>query len=426
MKKGKDIKPHIGIFGRRNNGKSSFINMITGQEVAIVSNIAGTTTDPVKKSVEIFGVGPAIIIDTAGIDDVGELGKKRIDKTTQVINTVDLAILLITNNEFASFEQELIYEFNRLEIPYLIFHNKSDITPLSKNKRIIITEETGLKCFDISTLNSDSLAFVTKAIKHKIPKSVYLKPALLKGLVKKKDIVLLVTPIDSEAPEGRMILPQVMTIRDVLDHNCICITVRETELKNFISLGIKPALVITDSQAFGYVSSVIPRNIPLTGFSIVFARLKTNFNEYLQGTPKLAKLNDGDKVLILESCTHHVSCEDIGRFKLPKWISEFTGKNINYEMVAGFDNIQYDINEYAMVIQCGGCVVTRKQINNRLKPVIEAGIPVSNYGMAIAFINGIFDRAVEPFLKSQNRRVKREDASIKMPVQYNITLNPDY
>lgn len=432
MKKGKDIKPHIGIFGRRNNGKSSFINMITGQDVAIVSSLAGTTTDPVKKSVEIFGVGPAIIIDTAGIDDVGELGKKRVDKTLQVINTIDLAILLIINNKFADFEEELISEFNRLDIPYLIFHNKSDITPLSKVTAIKITKETGLKCFDISTLNSDSLAFVTEVIKHKMPKSVYQRPALLNGLVKKKDIVLLVTPIDSEAPEGRMILPQVMTIRDVLDHNCICVTVRETELKDFMSLGVKPDLVITDSQAFGYVSGVIPKDIPLTGFSIVFARMKTNFNEYLQGTPKLAKLNDGDKVLILESCTHHVSCEDIGRFKLPKWISEFAGKNITYEMVAGFDSLQHDIREYAMVIQCGGCVVTRKQLTNRLKPAIDAGIPVSNYGMAIAFINGIFDRAVEPFLKcrdagakSQDVRVKNPDTRIKMPIQYNITLNPD-
>jgi len=446
MKKGKDIKPHIGIFGRRNNGKSSFINMITGQDVAIVSNVAGTTTDPVKKSVEIFGVGPAIIIDTAGVDDNGELGNKRVSKTLEVINTIDLAILLITNNKFADFENELISAFNKLEIPYLIFHNKSDITPLSKITAIKITEETGLKCFDISTLSSESLAFVTNAIKHKIPKSVYQKPALIDGLVKKKDVVLLVAPIDSEAPEGRMILPQVMAIRDVLDHNCICVTVRETELEDFMSLGVKPALVITDSQAFGYVSSVIPQSIPLTGFSILLAQMKTNFNEYLQGTPNLAKLNDGDKVLILESCTHHISCEDIGRYKLPKWISEFTGKNITYEMVAGFDNMQYDISQYAMVIQCGGCVVTRKQLNNRLKPAIEAGIPVSNYGMAIAFMNGIFDRAVEPFIKKQDTRDKKQDvrarnqdtrtrnqdakdkkqdARINMPIQYNISINPD-
>lgn len=399
MKKGKDIKPHIGIFGRRNNGKSSFINMITGQDVAIVSDFAGTTTDPVKKSVEIFGVGPVIIIDTAGIDDSGELGKKRIEKSMQIINTIDLAILLITSNNFSSFEQNLISEFNSLDIPFLIFHNKSDKKPISEETKKQIALEANNDCFDISTLDDSSLEFVTKSIRERIPKSVYIKPALLDGLIKEKDVVLLVTPIDSEAPEGRMILPQQMAIRDVLDHNCICVTVKETELEYFMKLGIKPDLVITDSQAFGFVSGIIPEDIPLTGFSIVFARMKTNFIEYLQGTPQLSELKDGDKVLILESCTHHVSCEDIGRFKLPKWISEFTGRDITYEIVSGFDGLQHEISEYALLIQCGGCVVTRKQLTNRLKPAINAGIPISNYGMAIAFINGIFDRAVEPFLK---------------------------
>lgn len=371
--------------------------MITGQDVAIVSEIAGTTTDPVKKSVEIFGVGPVIVIDTAGIDDIGELGKKRIDKTMKVINTIDLGILLIADNKFSSFEKDLITKFKSLDIPFLIFHNKSDISQISETTKKLITEETKTDCTDIRTLDSSSLEFVTKSIKEKIPESVYLKPALLEGLVKPKDIVLLVTPIDSEAPEGRMILPQQMAIRDVLDHNCICVTVRETELEDFMKFGIKPALVITDSQAFGYVSGIIPEDIPLTGFSIVFARMKTNFTEYLKGTPQLAKLKDGDKVLILESCTHHVSCEDIGRFKLPRWISEFTGKNISYEIVSGFDGLKYEIDKYAMLVQCGGCVVTKRQLANRLKPAIDAGVPVSNYGMAIAFMNGIFERAVRPF-----------------------------
>jgi [FeFe] hydrogenase H-cluster maturation GTPase HydF len=280
MKKGKDIKPHIGIFGRRNNGKSSFINMITGQDVAIVSNIAGTTTDPVKKSVEIFGVGPAIIIDTAGIDDSGELGNKRIRKTMEVMKIIDFAILIIADNNFASFETDLISEFGKLDIPYLIFHNKCDYTPLTDKTLQQIIAHTKQTCIDISALNSNNKEIITEAIKKNIPKSAFVKPALLEGLVKKKDIVLLITPIDSEAPEGRMILPQVMAIRDVLDHNCICVTVRETELEDFMALGIKPALAITDSQAFGYVSSVIPQEVPLTGFSIVLARMKTNFYDY--------------------------------------------------------------------------------------------------------------------------------------------------
>lgn len=398
MKKGKDLKPHIGIFGRRNNGKSSFINMITGQDVAIVSSHAGTTTDPVKKSVEIFGVGPAIIIDTAGVDDIGELGEKRIGKTMEVVNTIDLAVLLIAGNRFASFELNLISKFKKLDIPYVIFHNKKDINSLDKSTKKIITAATGKEAFDIGTLNNGSLEFVTKEIRDKIPDSIYIKPSMLAGLIKPKDIVLLITPIDSEAPEGRMILPQQMAIRDVLDHNCICITVRETELEDFMKLGIKPALAITDSQAFGYVSGIIPEEIPLTGFSIVLARMKTNFTEYLLGTPQIAKLKDGDKVLMLESCTHHISCEDIGRHKLPKWISEFTGKDIIYEIVSGLDKLNENINEYALIVQCGGCVVTRKQLTNRLKPAIDAGVPVSNYGMAIAFMNGIFERSVRPFL----------------------------
>ncbi len=399
MKKGKDLKPHIGIFGRRNNGKSSFINMITGQDVAIVSDLAGTTTDPVKKSVEIFGVGPVIIIDTAGVDDVGELGKKRIGKTMAMVNNIDLAVLLIAENNFGSFETTLINEFDKLGTPYLIFHNKSDKEPICEDELKSIKSITRKEVHNISTLTTSDLEYVTNLIKETIPQSAFVKPALLEGLIQKKDIVLLITPIDSEAPEGRMILPQQMAIRDVLDHNCICVTVRETELEDFLKLGIKPSLAITDSQAFDYVSKVIPEDVPLTGFSIVFARMKANFENYLKGTPHISRLVDGDKVLILESCTHHVSCDDIGRFKLPKWIKEFTGKKIDFEIVSGLDSFQHDIKDYAMVIQCGGCVVTRKQLNNRLKPAIDSGIPVSNYGMAIAFINGIFRRAIQPFEK---------------------------
>lgn len=404
MQKGRDLKPHIGIFGRRNNGKSSFINMITGQDVAIVSDVAGTTTDPVKKSVEIFGVGPAIIVDTAGIDDVGELGAKRVSKTMGVINNIDLAVLLIADNIFGEFENMLIAEFKRLDTPFVIFHNKSDITEINDNTIAVINKQTGVKAHNISVINPDIIEFVTEEIKKVIPQSVYVKPALLDGLIKPKDVVLLITPIDSEAPEGRMILPQVMALRDVLDHYCICIIVRETELEDALKLGIKPDLAITDSQAFGMVSKIVPEDIPLTGFSIVFARMRANFEKYLEGTPTLSKLKDGDKVLMLESCTHHVSCEDIGRHKLPKWITEFSGKKIEFDIEAGINNLNRDINDYALVIQCGGCVVTQKQLKNRLKPAIDAGIPVSNYGMAIAYINGIFNRAVEPFLNAQKQQ----------------------
>jgi [FeFe] hydrogenase H-cluster maturation GTPase HydF len=397
MAKGKDLKPHIGIFGRRNNGKSSFINRLTGQEVAIVSDHPGTTTDPVKKSVEIFGIGPAIIIDTAGIDDTGELGKKRVEKTMNVIKTIDCAILLIAENIFNNYEIVLIEAFKKYEVPFLIVHNKSDITPVNKRNASRIKTITGKKVIDYSTVDNAELETIIEELKTSIPETAFVKPSLFKGLINPKDIVLLITPIDSEAPEGRMILPQQMAIRDVLDHDAICITIKETELEDFMHLGIRPALVVTDSQAFKFVASIIPDDIPLTGFSVVFAKNRANFEKYKKGTPALSGLKDGDKVLILESCTHHVSCEDIGRFKLPDWIRKFTSSQIEFEIVAGLDQIPGNLNDYALVIQCGGCVATQKQVKNRLLPAIEAGIPVTNYGMAIAFMHGIFERAVAPF-----------------------------
>jgi [FeFe] hydrogenase H-cluster maturation GTPase HydF len=231
-----------------------------------------------------------------------------------------------------------------------------------------------------------------------MPENVYQQKSLFKGIVKAKDIVLLITPIDSEAPDGRMILPQVMAIRDVLDNNCICITVKESEIEDILLTGIKPTLAVTDSQAFAMVSKLIPKEILLTSFSIALARLRGNFEEYIKGTPHISKLKDGDTILMLESCTHQVSCEDIGRYKLPKWLNEYTNKGLNYDFASGLTKFPKAIEEYAMIIQCGGCVVTQKQLNNRLKPAINKGIPVSNYGMAIAYVTNIFDRVIEPFI----------------------------
>ncbi len=400
--KGKDLKPHIGIFGRRNNGKSSLINFLTGQDIAIVSSHSGTTTDPVKKSVEIFGVGPAIIVDTAGIDDTGELGKLRIDKTLQVIPTVDMAILVIADNLFSEFEKQLIKEFTNYSVPFIIIHNKSDLVSLNAGLYKMLKTEYHADIIDFSVLKSKKKDILIELIKNKIPQTAYRKSSLFKGIVSPKDIVLLITPIDSEAPEGRMILPQVMAWRDVLDNDCICISVKETELEDFIKTGIKPALAVTDSQAFEFVSRIIPQDVPLTSFSIVFARYRGNFEKYTEGTPFIDKLTDGDKVLILETCTHQVSCEDIGRYKLPVWIKKYTGAKIDFEIVPGLSKISKPVSDYKMVIQCGGCVVTQKQLQGRLSPFIKAGIPVSNYGLAIAWINGIFNRVVEPFRRAVN------------------------
>lgn len=406
MNKGKDIKPHIGIFGRRNNGKSSFINLLVGQDLAIVSNQAGTTTDPVNKSVEIFGIGPAIIIDTAGIDDSGELGDKRVKKTMEVVKKVDCAILLLANNQFGEYETDLIQKFKLFDIPFLIVHNKSDVENISTKTSEIIQSACSAEIIEFSTIETTNYDELIDLIKRTIPQTAYQKPSLFADLVKPKDVVLLITPVDSEAPDKRMILPQNMAIRDVLDNDCITVVIKETEIEDFLKLGIKPALAVTDSQAFGMVSKLIPENIPLTGFSVVFARLKGDFEKYLEGTSHISNLKDGDKVLILESCTHQVSCDDIGRFKIPNWLLKFTAKKLEFTVVSGLSEITEEISNFAIIIQCGGCMVTKKQLQSRLKPAIDAGVPVTNYGLAIAYMHGIFDRATAPFRKPTTHKAE--------------------
>ncbi|HAH25997.1 MAG TPA: [FeFe] hydrogenase H-cluster maturation GTPase HydF [Prolixibacteraceae bacterium] len=400
--KGRDLKPHIGIFGRRNVGKSSLINALTRLDVAIVSEIAGTTTDPVKKSMEIFGIGPAVIVDTAGIDDAGELGEKRIAKTLEVIKQIDCAILLIANNMFGEFEEMLIQKFNQYHIKSIIIHNKADLESLRNETIKLIQQTTNAPIVEFSIKTNINIEVIIETLKNTIPETAYQNPSLLKGIIQRGDIVMLITPVDSEAPDGRMILPQVMAIRDVLDNDAINIVVKETEAEYFLqNTGIKPKLVITDSQAFGFVNQIIPADIPLTGFSVAYARMRGPFDEYVKGTKKVADLKDGDKILILESCTHQVSCEDIGRFKIPRWLRAFTQKQLEFDVVAGLNEIQHPITDYAMVIQCGGCMVTHKQVFSRLSGAIDAGVPVSNYGLTIAYINGVFDRAVAPFINNQ-------------------------
>jgi [FeFe] hydrogenase H-cluster maturation GTPase HydF len=279
----------------------------------------------------------------------------------------------------------------------MVLHNKADVKALSPTLASELKQKYGVEILDFSTTNPESKEPLIELLKTTIPKTAYADVSLFKGIVKPKDVVLLVTPIDSEAPEGRMILPQVMAWRDVLDNDCICMSVKESELEDFFKLGIKPNLVVTDSQAFEFVSSIVPPDVPLTGFSVVFARYRGDFEKYLEGTPAIDRLQDGDKVLILESCTHQVSCEDIGRYKIPNWLQKHTGKKLHFDVVAGFSDMLSEASSYKLVIQCGGCVVTAKQLKGRLKPFVDAGVPVTNYGLAIAYVNGIFDRVTQPF-----------------------------
>lgn len=401
MAKGKASKPHIGIFGRRNNGKSSLINVLAGQDIAIVSDVAGTTTDPVKKSIEIPGIGASVLVDTAGIDDTGELGKRRIAKTKASLKTIDLAILLIAGNTFGDFEEKLIADFRMFDVPFFIIHNKNDLEPIERKRQQEISAGSGAVVIDFNALQPDNLDQVLDLMRKLIPESAYRAGTLLGDLILNGDMVLLVTPIDIEAPEGRMILPQVQAIRDILDNDAIAVVLKERELDLYLrKMSPKPALVVTDSQVFPKVDASVPKDIPMTSFSIMLARHKGDFENYVKGTPHLSKLKDGDKILILESCTHHVSCDDIGRMKIPRWLNNFSGKSLEFDVVAGLDDLPENIQNYAMVIQCGGCMITRKQIANRLKPAVEAGIPVTNYGMAIAYVHGIYGRAIAPFLKS--------------------------
>ncbi len=398
MNRGKDSKPHIGIYGRRNNGKSSLINCLAGQDIAIISDQAGTTTDPVKKSFEITGFGPVILIDTAGIDDSGELGQKRVERTLRTLDTVDLAILVIAGNEWGSFEDSLVDEFKTQDLPFIIVHNKSDIAKPEADLKNMVRSLSGTEIIEFSTVDKRNYEELIKQVRESIPEHSFKTPALLGDLIKHGDIVLLITPIDVEAPAGRLILPQVQVIRDILDNDAVAIVLKEFEVDMFLKKTcIKPALAVTDSQVFVKADASVSPDIPLTSFSILLARFKGDFENYRKGTPKISELKNGDRILLLESCTHHVACDDIGRTKIPRWITNFTGKKLEFEVVAGLDTLPRPITDYALVIQCGGCMITRKQLHNRLKAAVKAGVPVTNYGMAIAYVQGIYQRALSPF-----------------------------
>jgi len=306
-------------------------------------------------------------------------------------------LLVIAGNQFGDYEVQLIQQFQKYEVPYLIAHNKSDIDKIVDITRIAIKRYSKAETIDFSTINPADKERLITAVKRIIPEPAFQISSLIGDLIKPKDVVLLITPLDSEAPEGRLILPQNQTIRDALDHHCITVVVKESEITDFLKLGVTPAMVITDSSIFGAVSAIIPEEIPLTSFSILFARLKGNFDAFRKGTPHISNLSEGDSVLILESCTHQTSCEDIGRIKIPMLLQQFTGKKLHFTMIAGLSELPRNVSDYSLVIQCGGCMITRKQLINRIKSFISAGVPVTNYGMTLAYLHGIFERATAIF-----------------------------
>ncbi len=400
--KGSNAKPHIGIFGRRNNGKSSLINSLTGQDVAIVSEVPGTTTDPVKKSIEIPGIGPVVMIDTAGMDDFGELGDKRVGRTRETIRKIDLGILVLASNRYGEPEEQLIAELDKWEVPWVLVHNKSDLQPVGQGLLDKLGEKQEERLIEYSSVDPVNKEALVGLMRRHIPETAYLSKSLVGDIIQQGDLVLLITPIDDEAPEGRLILPQVQVIRDILDNDAVAVVAKEREIDTLLKrLQPRPALAICDSQVFLKADGSVPEDIPLTSFSTVLARYKGDFENYLLGTPKLSGMKSGDKVLILESCTHHVSCDDIGRVKIPRWLSQFSGVELDFEVVSGLNKVPGEITDYSIVIQCGACMITRKQLINRLRPAVDAGVPVTNYGMAIAWMQGIYNRAIAPFVKGR-------------------------
>lgn len=395
----KSMRLHIGIFGRRNVGKSSLINAILNQNISIVSEVAGTTTDAVEKSMEMLPLGPVTLIDTAGIDDVGDLGEQRVKKSEQIIERTDVALIVCDFNGWSDYEKNLAKTFNDKKIPIIAVINKNDISEISEEKLDEIKAETTYQISLSAKNDNDITAKIKEGLIRIAPEDFINPPAILENLVEPDDTVILVTPIDKEAPKGRLILPQVNVLRELLDNCCVAVVVTEHNLKQAIeSLKNLPKLVITDSQAFKIVSEITPKSVPLTSFSILFARLKGDLKTFLEGVRAIENLNDGDKVLICESCSHHAIDDDIGRVKIPALIRKKTGKSLTFEHVASHDMIK-NIGDYSMIIHCGGCMTNRREILSRIAKAKSANVPITNYGITISYCLGILDRAIEPLLK---------------------------
>ena len=396
-------RTHIGIFGKRNAGKSSVINAITGQSLAIVSDVKGTTTDPVLKSMELLPLGPVILIDTPGLDDEGDLGHLRIQKAYQILNKTDIALLVIDGTAGMTAEDyQILNRIQAKNIPYLIVFNKADLAPDAD------TSDTDTSNADTSdTADAANVIWVSTVtglhIQELKERLATLLPdedsgkTILGDLIRPSDFIVLVVPIDKAAPKGRLILPQQQTIRDILDHNAISIVVKETDLKHTLeTLRKKPALVITDSQVFDKAAADTPSDIPLTSFSILFARYKGNLKPLVDGARMLRHLENGDKILISEGCTHHRQCDDIGTVKLPRLIRNYTGKELEFEFTSGTE-FPFSLEKYRLIVHCGGCMLNEREMKYRIRCAEDAGIPITNYGTAIACMKGILERSIEIF-----------------------------
>jgi len=396
LKAPKGIRLHIGIFGRRNAGKSTLLNSLTRQYTSIVSDTAGTTTDPVEKPMELLPVGPVVFIDTAGIDDVGELGQLRNEKTRKVFDRTDLALIIVDGSSWGSYEKGLISEFEERQTPIIVVFNKNDVA--EPDPEIINRiKDNNIPYVKTVANEGKGILDVREKIIQNAPDEVINTPSILGDLIRPGELMVLVVPIDMEAPKGRLILPQVQTIRDILDNDAYSMVVKERELRDALArLRAAPVLVVTDSQAFLKVDGDTPENIPITSFSILFARYKGDLMEYVRGALHIDKLEPGDNILVAEACTHHPIADDIGTVKIPRWLTQYVGGKLKFKHVQGHDYPE-DLVDYDLVIQCGSCMLNRREVLTRIINTRRAGIPVTNYGLAIAYTLGIFERALQPF-----------------------------
>ena len=396
MRAPKSFRLHIGIFGKRNAGKSSILNALTHQDVSIVSDVAGTTTDPVEKPMELLPLGPVLFIDTAGIDDTGDLGGKRVNKTLAVFDRTDLGVIITNFSEWGDYELQLMEEFKKREIPFIVVFNKIDCFP----EKIDITSELDslkIKYVLTSATEGTGLLELRQLLLQSAPADFINRPSILADLVGPGEAAILVVPIDKEAPKGRLILPQVQSIRDLLDNDSFSVVVKERELRQALSMLNKPPkLVVTDSQAFLKVAADTPPEIPMTSFSIIFARFQGDLPEMVRGAMTIDSLQSGDKILIAEACSHHPIGEDIGTVKIPRWLTQYVGGKLQIDNVRGHD-FPADISSYKLIIHCGACMWNRRAMLSRIMKARQAGVPITNYGLTIAFSLGIFERALQPF-----------------------------